>query len=204
MRRLTIVGVTVTVIAAIALGTPVVVEWVKRSDPRKQPLIEVQEKGRLGGGPRIDIHKEGPLGGGRKVALDDAIRATPYSLPIPSTTEDTGGLSGIWMTQGGCEGSECSSPQVGFLWATDITFYVNEVPADLIQEQVVAAWKKKVSNGDRVLLSIRGLTAIGHQRDETGPSSLTWMEQGLGLQFVSPSHTLLELESFAGAIRFEE
>lgn len=191
ISRLAIAGGAAAIIALV--GIAVIASNLGDSE-RRRPRLNA---------PAIDIQKEGPLGGGEKVTLDEVMRRTPYRLPAPPTNDDTGALSGIWMTGGGCEGSECSSPQVGFVWATDMRFYVNA--SDTSEEIAVAQWERKAANEeDAVLLTVRGHIAIGRERDENGPSALTWMEQGLSLQFVSPDHALEELKAFAEAITYEE
>jgi hypothetical protein len=145
--------------------------------------------------PEIDIHREGPLPDGVKVSLEVAKEQTPYRLPVPPTTEKTGDTSGIWINP---------ALRVAFVWKSDLRFYAGE--SQLTEEETVAEWTVKVATdtkSDRVLTTARGHPAIAAEGDERRPSSLTFMENGLLLQFVAPNHSLEELRQFAEAISYE-
>jgi len=147
-------------------------------------------------GPAIDIQTEGPLVDGERIHFEEAKRRTPYDLPIPPTDERTGDRSGIWIDPG---------LQVAFVWATDLRFYVDTT--ELTEEEAIAVWSAKVEEEPQVwmLTSVRGHPAIGTDgQGKDDPSSLTFLERGLMIQFVSPHHTLDELESLAEAIQYEE
>jgi hypothetical protein len=190
INRVAIVGAASVFLAGV--GIAAIVSVVGESGPRSISR----------NAPMTDIQNEGPLGGGVKVTLDEAKREFPDGLAIPPTNEITGELSGIWMTSRGCEGSECSGPQVGFVWATDMRFYVS-VP-NITEDVASQEWKRKAAKErGSILLRVHGHTAIGQEGAKNGTSGLTWMAQGLALQFVSPSHGLEELKSLAEAITYQ-
>lgn len=158
-------------------------------------------------GPSLDIHMDGPLGYGRKVSLDEAAQLVPYRLPAPPATEATGDRTGVWIGEVAAEpgaSTDEMTPQVGMVWATDLRFYVNR--EKVTETAALQIWNTKLATEPEVgwaLTSVRGHVAFGHDgQGEDNPSSLSWMENGLSLLFVSPSHTLGQLRSLAEAITY--
>jgi hypothetical protein len=133
------------------------------------------------------IQREGPLGGGDKVTTEQARTRVSYALPIPPTDESTGERWGVWIAGG----------QVAFTWDSGLRFYVQ--PSNLLEEKMTDTWEQKAKQEPQLweLLQVRGHSAIGLSSET---SSLTWLEDGLSLQLVSPSHSLDELTGIAGQI----
>ena len=147
--------------------------------------------------PVIDLQAKGPLLGGVKVSLGTAKIETPHRIPLPSTDIQTGALSGIWMDE--------ETDQVAFVWDKDLRFYSWPLGDDETEEALLETWTEKAAIGEGKLIpKVLGHTAIG-QDDGTGgnPSSLTFVDKGLILQFVSPGHTLDELTGLAERLSFE-
>lgn len=140
----------------------------------------------------------GPLGYGQEVPFEVAGDALP-GLPLPTAPKLTGDLAGIWL---GDEAPERGDEQVGALWSTDLVFYVRQWSETEVE--TVAAWALKVESEQDagwILISTRDHMAIGREGEGGGDnSSLTWVEDGFVLQFVSPSHTMKQLRSIAESI----
>jgi hypothetical protein len=146
--------------------------------------------------PVIDIQKDGPLLEGRAISLAEAKKAFQTKLPVPPTNAATGERTAIWID---------SRKQIAFVWASDLRFYINRIDAESSRADFVATWKQKTANGDGVFTSVRGEPAIGHDAtDDQGISNLSFIDKGLILQFVSPTHSLDDLEAFANAISYED
>jgi hypothetical protein len=156
-------------------------------------------------GPAIDLMKDGPLPSGERVSLEDAKKQTSYSLPVPPTDSKTGERTAIWIDP---------SHQVAFVYKTELVVYVHLT--DSKEEDKAAQWTQKAAADTEpywVITTVRGHTAIAADRgpesmevDPSGirPSTLLWIEQGVSIEFVSPNHSLDELESLAEQIKFEE
>lgn len=183
MRDLRTVSIAVLVLL-VACGTP------RTEAPRSHPSPEPDELG------RTREVQSGPLGDDRKVTLEEAEAETPYDLRIPPTNDETGELSGIFID---------ANPQVAFVWSTDMVFYVGRT--DMSEAEAARSWKTKVTEQPEdgsEMTNARGHTAIGHDgHGDLRPSNLTWIEDGLSLQFVSPQHTLEQLRAFAEAVEVE-
>jgi hypothetical protein len=145
---------------------------------------DLQREGPLGG---TDLHREGPLGGGDKVTVEQARRMVPYGLPVPPTDEATGKRWGVWI-----DGDE-----VAFTWDSGLRFYVEA--SNLTEEKMRGAWRQKAKQEPHLwqLLQVRRDSAIGLSSET---SSLTWIEDGLSMQLVSPNHSLNELGDIASQI----
>lgn len=145
--------------------------------------------------PEVNIQEDGPLLSGTAITLPEAKKMSPYSLPVPPTNAETDERSGIWIDAG---------KQIAFVWETDMRFYVSQSD-ELTQEEALSAWVEKVaSDSDYRLVSVRGHQGLGFDDGEGGdPVSVTFIERGLSIQFVTPAHSLKEIEQFAGAIQYE-
>lgn len=147
-------------------------------------------------GPQIDIQSDGPLLDGEMITLEEAKHRSPYKLPIPPTNEKTGDRAGIWIDV---------TAQIAFVWRTDLRFYVGRT--EVTEQEAAAEWSEKAATETDtpwVITTARGHAAIGAEKSAERPSSLTFIEDGLSIQFVSPSHNLEELRQFAEEIKREE
>lgn len=131
------------------------------------------------------------------MTLEEAEAATPYDLRIPPTNDETGELTGIWID---------ASRQVAFVWSTDLTVYV--AATTLSEREAAGEWAKKIEDEREegwVATTTRGHAGIGLDGGgDLHPSSLTWIEDGLSLQFVAPQHSLEQLKGFAEAVAVED
>jgi hypothetical protein len=149
-----------------------------------------------------NLQEEGPLLDGQRLTLHDAERRTPFRLAIPPSNDISGKLAGIWMD---------ATDQVGFVWDTNLRYYCSELPADVTEQEMVREWRRagpdKATGQSPQLVNIRGHTALGYEKTpvtpDDSPSSLTFIENGLSIQFVSPNHTLDELTSMAKGMGLE-
>ncbi|HEX2295527.1 MAG TPA: hypothetical protein VHN37_09490 [Actinomycetota bacterium] len=139
--------------------------------------------------------QSGPLPNGEKVTLEDAKARTPYDLPVPPANDTTGELTGIWI----------DGTQVAFVWTTDLTFYVGKSESG--EAAAERGWRQKVEEQPEdgsEMTTARGHVAIGRDgHGDSSPSNLTWIENGLSLQFVASRHTLEQLRELADAIEIE-
>lgn len=169
--------------------------WVVLGDD-SYPTPPVEDRSRRGPDPNPD--DVGPLGYGQEVRFEVAEDALP-GLSLPSASELTGDLDGIWLAD---EAPGRGDEQVGVLWSSDLVFYVREWSET--EGETVAAWTLKVEDepdAGWVLVTTRNHMAVGRDGEGGGDkSSLTWVEGGFVLQFVSPSHTMQELKSVAETI----
>jgi hypothetical protein len=144
--------------------------------------------------PVIDIQKEMWLTGGeRRVSLAEATRLAPYRVPTPVTNAMTGSQTAVWIDKGA---------HMAFVWGTDLRFYIHPAP-DLIEAELVAGWTSAAQTQPDFgsITLVRGHTAVGVDgKGEEAPSSLSWMENNLLLQFVAPNHTLDQLRQLAEQI----
>lgn len=134
-----------------------------------------------------------PLIDGVSVSLEQAKSRSRYALPIPPVTAETGERTGIWIDP---------SQQVAFVWGTNLRFYVNRT--DLTDEDVKTEWTRKIAEepGMWELVTVRGDLALGSSSESQ--SSLTFLENGLMIQFTSSAHTLEELRAFAERVHYED
>ena len=136
--------------------------------------------------------QNGPLPNDEKVTLEEAKARASYDLPVPPTDDSTGELTGIWIDR----------TQVAFVWATDLTFYVDVT--DLDEKLMERQWTQKVEDEKGwEMTTVRGHVAIGRDDGDVQVSNLTWIEDGLILSFVAPHHTLADLRAFAERIEIE-
>jgi hypothetical protein len=149
----------------------------------------------------IDIQEDGPLLEGKKVTLAEATRVTPYRLAIPPTNELTGRLSGIWID---------STDQVAFVSDTDLRMYQSEPDRDLVEAAMADVWAQKVQTEVGTpwrLVDIDGHVALaldgGTDANGRKTYSLTYMDEGLSLQFVSTRHSVTTLVEFAESVTYE-
>lgn len=146
--------------------------------------------------PTIDLQESGPFAAGRRVSPATAAIALGGLLPVPPTTASTGELTAIWEEAG----------QVAFVWRSDLRFYAER--SELSPEELLASWEEKLRDEDDpnwILTDVRGVPALA--RDILGPdqpSSLTFLDRGISMQFVGPSQTLQDLLELADAIAFSD
>jgi hypothetical protein len=154
----------------------------------------------LSNAPEIDIQKDGPLVDAKQISLAEARAASERSIPVPPTNPSTEERTAIWLDDGG---------QVAFVWTSGLRYYINRVDSDWSKQEAVEAWQGKVQGGQEAseaasMTTVRGEPAIAYEPTEKNPSSLTFIENGFSLQFVSPGHSVEELRDLANAIRYEE
>ena len=158
-----------------------------QSSPSPNAVISGQESpasspGRFG--VFVDIQRDGPFMDGRKVTLEEAIASVPHRFPYPPTDEVTGPLTAVWI-----EGL-----QIAFVWKSDLRFYVG--PSDTTEAEAVASWTQ--AQPPIPIAIVRGhAAAVREGTGEENPSSISWFESGLGMQFVGPHQSLAELQALA-------
>ena len=118
---------------------------------------------------------------------------SPYRFAVPPITPATGNLTAIWIDP---------TMEVAFVWKKDMRFYVDPLH-DSTRAVAIEGWKLKAAAGEGQLVAVCGQTGIGHERSGDDPSALTFIDKGLSLQFIFPSHSLEELEQFAELIIYE-
>jgi hypothetical protein len=167
----------------------------ERSGESDQPSTPTQQEV-VPPEPQSRIQEEGPLADGERVSLQEALSRSPYDLPVPPTNDRTETRSGIWIDP---------TDQIAFVWASDLRFY--SAPTKRSSDEVEAQWRAKVkeqSSEGWEMGTVRGASALTlNGSGELSPSSITWQENGLVLQFVSPVHDLELIRSFADEIVFE-
>lgn len=148
-----------------------------------------------------NIQEEGPLLDGNKITLEEAKSSAASDLPVPITDARTGSRAGIWSDASG---------QIAFVWTSDLRYYINRLEGETTKSDFVKSWEEKSQQSDSSeqkqpaeLLSVRGEPAIGHDLIEGSVSNLTFIEKGYILQFVSPVHSLSELDEIAESIEYE-
>lgn len=188
-RRAAVAGALAGVVAAGGLAIAVA---ARGTEPAPRPEASSALEQTMG---RRDLQEDGPLLAAQRITLDQAKERSPYSLPVPPTNAETSDRAGIWIDRG---------LQIAFVWLNDMRFYVDRT--DLTPEVAAQEWSKKVATEPElgwVLTTVRGQPAIGADRANGNPSSLTWIERGLSIQFVSPAHSLDELKQFAESVQYE-
>lgn len=146
--------------------------------------------------PERDIQVSGPFPIGQRVSLEEAKERTPYALPIPPTDQRTGELTGVWM--------DPPVQAVGFVWKTDLRMYV--YVSDQTPRQALQQYQQQAAQdpGRWTITTVRGHHAVGADLAGFEPtSSLAFIDRGLDILIVSPSHTLEELRAIAEDIAYE-
>ncbi len=183
VERRRFVALAIVALVAVACGGPGTAPPQSHRSPEREELERSREVQR------------GPLPDDERVSLEEAKERTDYDLPVPPTNDVTGELTGVWIDR----------TQVAFVWATDLTFYVDVT--DLNEGLVERQWTQKVEDEAEAgweMAEVRGHVAIALDAGgDLHPSSLTWIEDGLSLQFVAPQHSLADLMDLADAIEVE-
>lgn len=134
-----------------------------------------------------------PLADGRRIDVETAKTATPYRVAVPPTNDVTGPRTGIWIDPTG---------QVAFSWKSGLNFYVDRLhdttPADAHQ-----TWAQKAASGNGTLVFVRGVPGIAHDGHDGNPAALTFIEDGLSIQFVGRSQTVEQLVGLAEQLTYE-